>query len=147
MTVHGAAQRALLAFSILSLGTGDVALAADGDRFRFWDRSELSFKKGHAEGIETAVAWGDPANGEYGMITKHRSGAGAGWNTHPNPLYLVVISGTIVVEVEGSPPRELGPGSGVAELPKVKHKVSCKVGADCMSLVTGPKKFGSDPAR
>jgi hypothetical protein len=96
MSLRTAAQKGFLALWVLSFGTGGVALAGDGDHFRFWDGSELKFKKGHAEGIQTAVAWGDPATGEYGMITKHRSGAGAGWNTQPNPLYLIVIAGTTV---------------------------------------------------
>jgi quercetin dioxygenase-like cupin family protein len=110
-----------------------------------WDRHSLQVERrllrGSAEGIERAVAWGDPAHGEYGQIIKYRNGVTGGWHTHPNDLHLVAISGTLVVEFEGPSPRELTPGSGCYEPAKVKHRVMCKDGADCMALLVGLKKY------
>jgi hypothetical protein len=54
---------------------------------------------------------------------------------------------TLVFEVEGSPPLELGPGSGVNEVPNVKHNGTCKEGAECVFLITGAKKFDFKSAK
>lgn len=132
---------------ILSLGTGVVARGAAKSQVRFWDVSELPTTKGSAEGIQRALAWGDFAHGEYGMIIKYRNGVTTAWHTHPNALHLVAISGTVMVQFEGSEPRELTPGSGCDEPAKVKHRVTCKEGADCMALLTGLKKYDFLPAK
>ncbi|WP_353644864.1 cupin domain-containing protein [Mesorhizobium sp. WSM2239] len=39
----------------------------------------------------------------------------AAWHTHPSPVYVYVVEGELVMEVEGQEPRTIGPGEAVAE--------------------------------
>ncbi|HEX2218438.1 MAG TPA: cupin domain-containing protein [Gemmatimonadales bacterium] len=39
----------------------------------------------------------------------------AGWHTHPTPVYVYVLDGTLTMEVEGKEPRTITAGEAVAE--------------------------------
>jgi len=128
----------------LTMGVGTLARDAAGAT-QFWGPSQQKFEES-AKGVQRAVVWGDPATGDYAFLVKYEPGVERGWHTHSNPLHLVMISGTLVFEVEGSPPQELGPGSGVNEAPNVKHNSKCKGNEGCMFLITG-SKYDFKPAR
>jgi quercetin dioxygenase-like cupin family protein len=130
----------------LAMGAGALARAAAAARFQFWDPSDMKFKES-ATGIELGKAWGDPDKGEFGMIVKYRAGAERGWHSHSSPIHLVMISGTLVFEGEGTAPQELGPGSGVTEPAKIKHNARCKEGADCVFVISGTKRYDFLPAK
>ncbi len=131
----------------LTVGVATLARGAAAAKFQFWDPSDLKFTEA-AKGIERASVWGDPdKGGDWGMILKYQAGAERGWHTHSAPAHLTMISGTLVFEVEGSPPQELGPGSGVNEVPNVKHNAKCKEGAECLFVFTGTKKYDFNPAK
>jgi mannose-6-phosphate isomerase-like protein (cupin superfamily) len=54
--------------------------------------------------------------------------------THPFAFRLVVLQGTAVLDLDGDA-RELAAG-GYAALPaNVKHRLSCKAGADCLFFI------------
>lgn len=39
----------------------------------------------------------------------------AAWHTHPTPVYLYIMKGTLTMEVEGQEPRPIAAGEAVAE--------------------------------
>ena len=134
-------RRWVMVIGVVALAMGASAVrAGDANKFQFWSPSEMKFKSPQ-QGIERAVAWGDPDKGAFGMIVKFAAGADRGWHSHSHPVHLVVISGTLVFEGEGAAPQELGPGDGVTEPAKVKHVSRCKEGADCTFLITGTQKY------
>jgi quercetin dioxygenase-like cupin family protein len=133
-------KRLLIAVGVVALGVGAVARAAAPEKGQAWNASELKFTA-VAKGIERAVVWGNPDQGDYGTILRFQPGAERGWHSHSNPIHLVVIFGTVVWQAEGGPPQELGPGAGVNEAAKVKHDTKCKEGAQCLFLITGAKKY------
>jgi quercetin dioxygenase-like cupin family protein len=130
----------------LALGAGALARAAAPARFQFWDPADLKFKE-TAKGLERATAWGNPDQGEFGLVIRYQAGTeGRGWHSHSHPIHLTVISGTVVFEGEGTAPRELGPGAGVTEPAKAKHRTRCKEGPDCLFLISGSKGYDVIPA-
>ncbi len=130
----------------LTMGAGALGRAAAASGFRFWDASALQFKDTPKKGIQRAVLWGDPGKGKYGLMVRYSAGTEHGWHTHSNPFHLVVISGTLVIEPEGSAPQELGPGSGASEVANAKHNTKCEKGADCVFFLTGLERFDVKPA-
>ena len=94
-----------------------------------------------AKGVSSTVLWGDPTKGEYGSINKFVAGTDMGFHTNTNRVRLVVLSGTLVIEVKGQAARELGPGSFADDPGKIVHRTSCKVGADCVFFVHQHGKF------
>jgi quercetin dioxygenase-like cupin family protein len=125
---------------VLTLGAWSVGRAAGKEEFKFWSVSELTFKS-IAPGAENAVLWGDPHKGHYGLLARFRAGAERGWHTHSNPFHVVIISGTLVFELQEGGSHELTAGMGGDEAANVEHNTRCKEGAECLFLVTGDKEF------
>ncbi|WP_119460315.1 cupin domain-containing protein [Rhodospirillaceae bacterium SYSU D60014] len=48
----------------------------------------------------------------------------AGWHTHPTPVYVYVVDGTLTMEVEGKEPRTIMAGEAVAEPLNAPMRVS-----------------------
>lgn len=115
--------------------------------YKTWAASDLKWADTEgAKGVSGTVLWGDPTKGEYGSINKFVAGTDMGWHTHTNRLRLVVLSGTLVIEVKGQPAKELGAGSYADDPGRVLHRTSCKVGADCLFFVHQHGKFDLLPA-
>lgn len=93
------------------------------------------------KGVQQAVLWGDPQKGPSGFLAKFKAGTEVGLHSHTADLRSVVISGTIVITVEGQAAKELGPGSYAYEPGGSKHTTACKAGADCMFSVQAAGVF------
>ncbi len=104
-------------------------------QYKIWTASDLKFTDMEMKGVQMAVLWGDPKKGEYGSITKFAPGTDMGWHTHTNRVRLVMISGTLVIEVDGQPAKELTAGAYADDPGKLKHRTSCKAAAECVFFV------------
>ena len=93
------------------------------------------------KGAQQAVLWGNPQKGPSGFLVKFKPGTEVGLHSHTANLRSVVISGTVVITVEGQAPKELGSGSYAYEPGGSKHTTACKAGADCMFVVQAAGVF------
>ena len=97
-----------------------------------WDDDTL------VKGGKMAVLWGDPAKTAYGALARWPGGADAyqPLHSHPYDAKLVILSGTLVVSLEGKPVQELGPNSYWFLPGRMNHSTSCKAGEDCVFFIT-----------
>ena len=98
-----------------------------------------------AEGIQEAVLWGDPGKGAYGAIDRFKAGLNLPLHTHSSESRGVVISGTLVLTLEGKEPKELGPGSYLLVPGNLRHVTACEEGEDCVVFVQQPGKSDFNP--
>ncbi len=56
-------------------------------------------------GVSQAVIWGDQNKGKYGCYTKMTPGFVAGWHTHTDDTWIVVISGAYMYKDEAGEKR------------------------------------------
>lgn len=115
-------------------------------QYKIWLAPDLKFTDMEAKGVQMAVLWGDPKKGEYGSVTKFAPGTDMGWHTHTNRVRLVMISGTLVIEVDGQPAKELTAGAYADDPGKLKHRTSCKATAECIFFVTQKGPFDLIPS-
>jgi quercetin dioxygenase-like cupin family protein len=97
------------------------------------------------KGVQQSVAWGDPAKAAHGSFAKFASGTETPLHTHPATGRSVVVSGTLVIGLEGQTPKELGPGSFFSLPGGMKHTTGCKAGADCVIYSEWLGAFGLTP--
>jgi quercetin dioxygenase-like cupin family protein len=57
------------------------------------------------------------------------------WHTHPAPVFIYVIEGNLVYEIEGREPREYKAGMGFMEPSKVRNRVVNKSGSEKVRVV------------
>jgi len=89
-------------------------------------------------GARQAVVWGDSTKGAYGMFEKWPGGTEVALHTHTHDNRGAMISGTLVITMEGESAKELGPGSYVFVPGGARHSTSCKSGAECVFYVHQP---------
>jgi len=135
-----------------SVGAADAAKAPAkkaakpaAPAYKIWAASDMKWADTEMKGIQISALWGDPKKGEYGAMEKFAPGTDMGWHTHTNRVRLVMVSGTLVIEVKGQPAKELGPGAFADDPGKVVHRTSCKAGADCIFFVHQHGKFDLIP--
>jgi quercetin dioxygenase-like cupin family protein len=54
-------------------------------------------------------------------IADIQPGAATGVHRHPTPRFVYVVAGTVILEIEGQPPRTFKAGEGFQELPGDAH--------------------------
>ena len=90
----------------------DAHAQESADKAKVWSSSEMKWQDDKAlPGVQSVPLWGNPASGEHGMLRKFPAGYAPPMHKHPSVERVVVISGTIVVQYEGSDKKTLGPGS------------------------------------
>ena len=100
----------------------------------------------NASGVQQATLWGNPEKGAHGVLNKFQAGTEVPLHTHTADLRSVVLSGTVVIGIEGQSPKELGPGSYLFLPGGLKHTTACKTGEDCLLFTTQPGAFDVKPA-
>jgi hypothetical protein len=96
----------------------------------------------HVTCLMEAVESGDYARGPSTLILKTPPKCLVPWHYHTSAEQLIVIRGSVLVEMEGMAPAALGPG-GFAMMPsQSKHEFSCKSNNECIMVVSfdGPTK-------
>jgi len=85
-----------------------------------------------AQGVLTAVTWGDPAKGPHGAFHKFTAGFLAPLHTHSSNNRIVVLSGTMVMTGEDGKAMKFTAGSYYTQPNTYKHTTQCLAGADCL---------------
>jgi quercetin dioxygenase-like cupin family protein len=91
------------------------------------------------KGAQIAVLTGDPKAGAYSALKKLPAGASMGKHTHTAAQTVVVVSGTITLQVDGmGPAQDMTAGSFLAIPGGMVHSADCKAGADCVYFEEQP---------
>ena len=90
------------------------------------------------QGVSMAVLWGEPDKGAYGAMEKWVGGTVMSLHTHSQDARGVVLSGTMVLTIEGAQPKELGSGSYIYVPANLRHTTACKKGTDCVFFIEQP---------
>jgi anti-sigma factor ChrR (cupin superfamily) len=119
----------LLSTAILQAQTAKPGIAAPLSEVKF-------LPDGDVKCLQSAKENGDPATGPSTYILKAPPHCLVAWHWHTAEEQLIVTQGSVLTEMEGMPPRTLGPG-GFAMMPsKAKHQFSCRSKSDCIMFVT-----------
>lgn len=94
------------------------------------------------DGVKSFNLWGNPsANEEHAMLRVFPAGFAPARHAHPSTESVVVVSGRLLVEHEGSDEIVLGPGS-YSEIPaNMSHAVRCLEEEDCVFVLRAPGEF------
>ena len=85
----------------------------------------------NAKGVQIAAVQGDPSKGASHFFLKFAQGFSAPVHHHSSNHYVTVVSGTLVLTVDGKD-HKLPVGSYVAFTGKKPHATKCEAGADCV---------------
>ena len=95
-------------------------------------------------GVKMAVVDGDPAKGAAHFLIKFTGGFAAPLHHHPSDHYGNVISGTVVLTVDGKDTK-LPAGSYFSFKGKKQHMTKCEAGADCLIALDSRGKWDVIP--
>ena len=113
----------------------------------FWMPSDIKWEADpEMKGVSMAKLWGDPMTGPYGALEKWAGGTDAPLHTHSLDARAVMLSGTLIITMEGQPAKELTAGSAGIVPGHAKHTTQCKAGAECVFFIEQPGKFDMIPA-
>jgi len=85
----------------------------------------------NAKGVQIAALQGDPSKGASHFFLKFAPGFSAPMHHHSANHYGAVVSGTMVLTVDGQE-RKLPAGSYFAFTGKKPHATRCEAGAECV---------------
>ena len=95
-------------------------------------------------GVKMAVVEGDPAKGPNHFMIKFAGGFAAPLHHHSSDHHVSVISGTVVLTVDGKE-NKLPAGSYFSFKGKKQHMTKCEAGADCLLAVDSRGKWDVVP--
>jgi quercetin dioxygenase-like cupin family protein len=95
-------------------------------------------------GVQLAVLEGDPAKGPHHSMIKLAGGFAAPLHHHSSDHYVTVVSGTLVLTVDGKD-NKLAAGSYFSFKGKKQHVTKCEAGADCVLSVDSRGKWDVVP--
>ena len=96
--------------------------------------SEVKWASAGVPGVSTAPVDGDMAKGPSHFFLKYASGFVAPVHHHSPDHYVTVVSGNLVLIVDGKEQR-VPPGSYFAFTGKAKHAARCEGSEDCVMFV------------
>ena len=109
-----------------------VPLAHAADKTLLVPAGELKWQDvPNAKGVQIAPVQGDPSKGASHFFLKFAPGFSAPVHHHSANHYVTVVSGTLVLTVDGKD-HKLPAGSYVAFTGKKPHATKCEAGADCV---------------
>ncbi len=97
-------------------------------------------------GLHMAVADGDPAKGPSHFFMKFDKGFAAPDHHHTADHFVTVISGTMILTVDGKE-NKLGPGSYFSFTGKKVHSTKCDAAADCIIEIDARGKWDVVPEK
>ena len=95
-------------------------------------------------GVKMAVVEGDPAKGPARFMIKFTGGFAAPMHHHSSDHHGNVISGTVVLTVDGKE-NKLPAGSYFSFKGKKQHVTKCEAGADCLIALDSRGKWDVIP--
>ena len=127
----------LVAAACLSL----VPCADAADNAVFVPAGEIKWQDvPNAKGVQLAAVQGDPSKGPSHFFLKFAPGFSAPAHYHSANHYGTVVSGTVVLSVDGQD-RKLPAGSYFAFTGKKAHATRCEAGADCVLAIDARGKW------
>jgi quercetin dioxygenase-like cupin family protein len=96
-------------------------------------------------GVSMAVLEGDPSKGPHHSMLKFKDGFAAPLHHHSSDHYGTVVSGTLVLTVDGKETM-LPAGSFFSFKGRMKHATRCASGADCVIALDARGKWDVVPA-
>ena len=96
--------------------------------------SDVKWAPGGIPGVSTAAVDGDMTKGPSHFFLKYAAGFTAPIHHHSADHYVTVVSGNLVVVVDGKDQR-VPPGSYFAFTGKAKHGARCEGSEDCVMFV------------
>lgn len=121
------------------LAGGEKKMAGKMKEVKLWAAGDLKWESDpEMAGMQMARLWGDPKKGAYGALNRWAGGSTVDWHTHTHDNKGVVLSGTLLLTLEGQPEKELAAGSYVFMPGGMKHRTACKEGADCVFFAEQP---------
>ena len=97
-------------------------------------------------GLSMAVLQGDPAKGPHHSMLKFKDGFAAPLHHHSSDHFGTVVSGTLVLTVDGKETK-LPAGSFFSFKGMKKHMTRCEPGADCVLSMDVRGKWDVVPAK
>jgi quercetin dioxygenase-like cupin family protein len=91
-------------------------------------------------GVKLAPIQGDPNKGASHFFVKLPAGTSVPLHHHTSDHYVVVVSGTMVLNVDGQD-HSLPAGSAFSFTGKKKHTTRCAEGAECVLFVDSRGKW------
>ena len=128
----GIALLVLAGFGVLAGVWVGQAMAQASKTAVVWPAGDLKWSDNPAiAGAKIATLWGDPKTGAYGALKSIPGGGVLALHTHTQDQRVIVLTGTILLALDGGAARELGPGSYAFIPGGLKHTANCKAGAEC----------------
>jgi mannose-6-phosphate isomerase-like protein (cupin superfamily) len=98
------------------------------------------------QGVQMAALQGNPAKGPHHSLIKLAGGFMAPLHHHSPDHYVSVISGTLVLTVDGKE-NKLPPGSYFSFTGKKRHITKCEAGSDCILAIDARGKWDVLPEK
>ncbi len=118
--------------AIISLATVPAFAKAKGPGAAFIDAKDIKWTEvPDMKGIWSSTIDGDAGKGPHHSFMKFAAGFSAPVHHHSSDHFVTVVSGTLVLTVDGAEHR-LTPGSYFAFKNKQAHSTACAEGADCV---------------
>jgi quercetin dioxygenase-like cupin family protein len=125
--------------SVYAKGKAPSAVLMDAKDLKWSDVPEFP-------GVHVAPVEGDPAKGPSHGFFKFDAGFTAPLHHHTADHYVTVISGTMVMTVDGKE-HKLPPGSYFAFKNKGQHITACEKGEDCVLFMDARGKWDVIPEK
>jgi quercetin dioxygenase-like cupin family protein len=97
-------------------------------------------------GVQMAVAQGDPSKGPSHFFIKFTPGFAAPLHHHTANHHVTVVSGTLVLNVDGAD-HKLPAGSYFSFTGMKPHKTTCEAGAECVLSIDARGKWDVVPEK
>ena len=137
----------MLLVGIAGIVVGLVGVASAQTTAVVWPSAAIKWTDNAAvQGAKSATLWGDPAKGAYGALKQVPAGTVLAAHTHKNDSHVVVVKGTVTLDVEGKK-TPLGPGSYTMIPGGVPHTAACGAAAACEYFEHMAGAFDSSPAK
>ena len=135
----------VMATAVAAATFAPLQAAAKGGSATLSPASELKWKDVEGfPGVKMAALRGDAAKGASHIMIKLPAGFSAPLHHHPSDHYVGVVTGTMVLTVDGKETK-LPPGSYFAFTGKKQHLTKCDAGADCTLFVDSRGKWDVIP--
>jgi quercetin dioxygenase-like cupin family protein len=107
------------------------------------------------KGAAATTLWEDTPRGIAGRMVQLKAGTDVPLHWHTADERAVILTGTLVIRIEGQEAKDLTAGSFIAMPGGKRHTVTCKPGTDCVFTVVYlgtpdiqfPEGAGPTPAR
>jgi quercetin dioxygenase-like cupin family protein len=132
---------------VASLAVARAQQESSKDHATYVSASKATFKDNpRAEGVSSAVLYGDPDKGPHATLTKFKPGYDAGMHYHTNDTRIVVIKGAYLYKDEDGEKR-VGPGDFLNVPGGHKHWSGGDKTEGALFYQDGPGKFDLIPVK